>query len=274
LKKFGTAGTLASPEKTALWEMELGRIAAGKGSVSIFLGGIENFVRDTVREFLESETGEVQRETVGRCPLCGMDVVEGYKAYECSGKRKADGGCRFVIWKKISGKKISPGAAAMLLSGKTVGPYRGFVSKNKKRFSASLRLVCEDGKWAVRFLFDDSGKEQSARAKPASSDGAVEEASETMKDFGVCPGCGGKIIKGKRGYGCSNWRAQDGGCRFVIWEVISGRILTPANIRTLTGGKITRKYVFKDDSDGKFKAKLKLEKSKNGIWEAVMIDRE
>jgi DNA topoisomerase-3 len=274
LKKFSTAGTLASPEKTAMWEMELERIAAGKGSVSVFLEGIENFVRDTVREFLESETGEVQREAIGRCPLCGMGVVDGYKTYECSGKRKADGGCRFVIWKKISGKKISPGAAAMLLSGKAVGPYRGFVSKKKKRFSASLRLVCEDGKWAVRFLFDDSGKEPSVRAKPASSDGAVKEVSETTKNFGTCPVCGGKIIKGKRGYGCSNWRAQDGGCRFVIWEMISGRKLTPANIKTLAEGKITRKYVFKEENGGKFKAKLKLEKSESGIWKTVMIDRE
>jgi hypothetical protein len=58
-----------------MWEMELERIAAGKGSVSVFLEGIENFVRDTVREFLESETGEVQREAIGRCPLCGMGVV-------------------------------------------------------------------------------------------------------------------------------------------------------------------------------------------------------
>jgi len=265
LKKFSTAGTLASPEKTALWEMELGRIAAGKGSVDVFLEGIENFVRDTVREFLESQTGEVQREAVGRCPLCGMGVVEGYKTYECSGKRKTDGGCRFVIWKKISGKKISPGAAAMLLSGKTVGPYRGFVSKKKKRFSASLRLVCEDGKWAVRFLFDDFGKEPSVRAKPA---------PETTKGFGACPVCGGKIIKGKRGYGCSNWRTQDRGCRFVIWEMIGGRKLTSANIRTLTEGKTTRKYVFKEENGGKFKAKLKLEKSESGIWETVMIDKE
>ena len=153
----------------------------------------------------------------------------------------------------------------MLLSGKTVGPYRGFVSKKKKRFSASLRLVCEDGKWAVRFLFDDYGKEPSVRAKPA---------PETTKDFGTCPVCSGKIIKGKRGYGCSNWRAQDGGCRFVIWEMINGRKLTPANIKILAGGKITRKYVFKEENGGKFKAKLKLEKSESGIWETVLIERE
>jgi DNA topoisomerase-3 len=266
------AGTLASPEKTALWEIELAQIAAGKGSVEVFLGEIENFVRDTVREFLESDTAEVQHEAVGHCPLCGRDVVEGYKAYECSAKRKADGGCRFVIWKKISGKRISPAAAAMLLNGKSVGPYKGFVSKKKKRFSASLKLECEDGNWAVRFLFDNSG--QISKAKPPPSAAAPKDFSDDIKDFGTCPACGGKIIKGRRGYGCSNWKSQDGGCRFVIWEMISGKRLTPANIRTLAGGKTTRKYVFETQNGGKLRAKLKLKKNSSGGWETVMLERE
>jgi DNA topoisomerase-3 len=200
--------------------------------------------------------------------------VEGYKTYACSAKRKADGGCRFVIWKTISGKKISPAAAAMLLNGKSVGPYKGFVSKKKKRFSASLRLVCENGNWMVRFLFDNSGQISKAMAKPPVPDEALKESSENLKDFGTCPACGGKIIKGRRGYGCSNWKAQDGGCHFVIWEMISGKKLTPANIRTLAGGKATRKYVFEPQNDKKFKAKLKLEKNPSGKWEASMLERE
>jgi DNA topoisomerase-3 len=206
--------------------------------------------------------------------LCGRDVVEGYKTYACSAKRKADGGCRFVIWKKISGKRVSPAAAAMLLNGKSVGPYKGFVSKKKKRFSASLKLVCEDGNWVVRFLFDNSGQISKARAKPTRSGSALKESSENIKDFGICPACGGKIIKGKRGYGCSNWKAQDGGCHFVIWEMISGKKLTSANIRTLTAGNATRKYVFKTQNDRKFRAKLKLEKNSSGGWETVMLERE
>ena len=274
LKKFSVAGTLASPEKTALWEMELERISAGKGSTDEFLAGIEKFVRNTVREFMESVAGGVQREAIGRCPLCGGDVVEGYKTYECSKKRKAEGGCRFVIWKQIAGKRISPGAAAMLLNGRTVGPYRGFVSKKKKRFSASLKLVSENGNWEVRFLFEKSGKQAAATAKTASPDGAARDSSEAAKDLGRCPDCGGNIIKGKRGYGCSNWRESDGGCRFVIWEMFCGKKLTPANIKTLTAGKTTRKYVFREENGRKFKAKIKLAKGKSGFWKPVMIGRE
>jgi hypothetical protein len=56
--------------------------------------------------------------------------------------------------------------------------------------------------------------------------------------------------------------------------MISGKRLTPANIRTLTDGKTTRKYVFKTPNEGKFKAKLKLEKNPSGRWETVMLERE
>jgi hypothetical protein len=66
----------------------------------------------------------------------------------------------------------------------------------------------------------------------------------------------------------------DGGCRFVIWEMVSGKKLTPANIRTLTAGKSTRKYVFKTQRGGKFRAKLKLEKNLSESWETVMLERE
>lgn len=33
--------------------------------------------------------------------------------------------------------------------------------------------------------------------------------------LGVCPRCGGSVIEGKSGYGCSNFKA---GCKFVIWK--------------------------------------------------------
>ncbi len=50
--------------------------------------------------------------------------------------------------------------------------------------------------------------------------------------------------------------------------------LTPSNIKTLTAGKTTRKYVFREESGRKFKAKIKLAKGGRGLWEPVMIERE
>jgi hypothetical protein len=56
--------------------------------------------------------------------------------------------------------------------------------------------------------------------------------------------------------------------------MLNGKKLTPSKIKTLTAGKTTRKYVFREKSGGKFRAKLKLEKGGRGIWEPVMIERE
>ena len=60
----------------------------------------------------------------------------------------------------------------------------------------------------------------------------------------------------------------------MIWEMLNGKKLTPSNIKTLTAGKATRKYVFREESGRKYRAKLKLEKGGHGIWEPVIIERE
>ena len=60
----------------------------------------------------------------------------------------------------------------------------------------------------------------------------------------------------------------------MIWEMINGKKLTPSNIKTLTEGKATRKYVFREENGRKFRAKLKLEESGSGIWEPVMIEKK
>ena len=271
LRKFTVAGTLASPEKTARWEMELEQIAQGKGSMDKFLAGIETFVRSIVQEFRWGHVPPAPDTVIGRCPICSGEVIEKFKNYGCSNWKKADGGCDFVIWKTIAGKKISPKAAKYLLSGKIAGPFKGFISKKKKRFSAGLQLVHEQDNWRVRFVFDDTplpGSDTSASKLklPKKSSNRPDTG-----DFGNCPICGGEIIEGNRGYGCSHWRKQDGGCNFVIWKTFKGKKLTRANIKTLTQGKKTRPYVFKTLDGNKIKAGLQLKKS-NNTWEPVLVD--
>lgn len=43
----------------------------------------------------------------------------------------------------------------------------------------------------------------------------VSSPSKTLEVLGTCPECGGKVIEGKKGFGCSNWK---NGCKFVIWK--------------------------------------------------------
>ncbi len=53
--------------------------------------------------------------------------------------------------------------------------------------------------------------------------------------YGPCPKCKNSVIKGNRGYGCSQWRD---GCSFVIWKEYKGIQLNEWQIRCLLQKKI------------------------------------
>ncbi|HMB02279.1 MAG TPA: DNA topoisomerase, partial [Isosphaeraceae bacterium] len=59
-----------------------------------------------------------------------------------------------------------------------------------------------------------------------SSDAAALDATR----LGDCPRCGLPVIEGKRGFGCSGWRA---GCSFVLWREYKGHQLGLDQIREL-----------------------------------------
>ncbi len=48
--------------------------------------------------------------------------------------------------------------------------------------------------------------------------------------LGPCPRCGKAVIEGKRGFGCSAWRA---GCPFTLWREYKGQTLSLGQIREL-----------------------------------------
>ncbi|MBV1857333.1 MAG: topoisomerase C-terminal repeat-containing protein [Nannocystaceae bacterium] len=89
------------------------------------------------------DTGGV---SLGACPTCEKPVIDKPKSYSCSGWRE---GCSFVIWKTISGKKISPAMATKLLKTGRTQVLKGFVSKAKKKFDARLRVL--EGKVGFEF---------------------------------------------------------------------------------------------------------------------------
>jgi len=162
----------------------------------------------------------------------------------------------------MAGKKISPKMAANLLKYRKSGPFNGFISKMKKRFSASLKISNHDGEYKVSFDFDSlagqTNSGQNSGQNKEQENGQKNEISKTVDIKIPCPVCKGRIIEGKKGYGCENWRPSDGNCRFVIWKEISKKKLTLKNIETLVAGKPTIPYVLKNAQGGKFKARLKM----------------
>jgi DNA topoisomerase-3 len=240
LRQLKVAKSLASPEETARWEMQLHQISQGQGLEKKFLSGIKDFVERTVEEFKVSSIQTYKVEAIGQCPRCGGTIIEGKKGYGCSNWKKGDGGCHFVIWKTIAGKKINSQMVQELLVKKRAGPLKGFVSKRKKQFSASLRLVQEDGEWKVQFDFPDS--------------------ETTVSALGKCPACGGEVVEGTKGYGCANWREKDGGCKFVIWKTIAKKKISKKAVTQLLKNGITETINgFKSKGGNTFSARLKVE---------------
>lgn len=86
-------------------------------------------------------------DVVGKCPLCGCEVVRTRFGYGCSGYK--DSGCKFTIGLRICGRVISVSNVKRLLADGETHKINGFVSKNNKSFDAVLRLV--DGE--VKFKF-------------------------------------------------------------------------------------------------------------------------
>ncbi|MGZ5027524.1 MAG: DNA topoisomerase, partial [Methylobacter sp.] len=75
--------------------------------------------------------------------------------------------------------------------------------------------------------------------------------------LGDCPLCGHPVIEGRKGYGCSDWKA---GCRFVLWKQLYGVPVTADMARQLLqNARTLHSYAIKPD-DEVFDAQLTLNK--------------
>ncbi|MCU0573773.1 MAG: DNA topoisomerase 3 [Syntrophobacteraceae bacterium] len=260
LRRFERARALASPEETARWEMELEKIALGMGRPETFLEAVRAFVEKGVREIKSTSPPlRTVHRTIGACPACGGEIIEGRKGFGCGNWRPKDGGCRFVIWKEISGRHIDAETVRRLLNGETVGPSI-FRDTDGRDFSASLILERQGGEgetpasWAARLIRSET---------PPSGGDAVQGGSpqpSPLDVIGKCPRCGGRVIEGKKGYGCANWRPENGKCSFVIWKVVAGKTLTRKAVTDLLKkGETALLRGFKSRSGKKFSARLRLE---------------
>lgn len=78
-------------------------------------------------------------DIIGKCPLCGNDVMKNRYNYGCSNYKE----CKFKINTLICGRIISKKNAELLLSKGTTAVIEGFISKNGKNFDAKLKLEAD-----------------------------------------------------------------------------------------------------------------------------------
>ncbi|CAG7620623.1 DNA topoisomerase 3 [Paenibacillus solanacearum] len=183
---------LTSPEMTGHWERRLNEIARGSASDDTFMQNVKKFAALIV------EKVRVQARAA-------KQAFEGEAAAPAPRRKRAGAAAKSA---KEGGSQAAtaPGAA------------------KTKRAAAGSRAAAT-GRQA----------EPAAAAvspAPVPRAGGSTGAVTAHAPIGPCPraGCRGHIIRGRRGYGCSEYKA---GCGFVVWKDSFGAALGEADISSL-----------------------------------------
>jgi len=150
---------------------------------------------------------ETEKKIIGRCPLCGGNVVKTCKGYRCENNLGEQPTCKLNINAIIGNRKMADGEIAELLEKRSI-LLDGFSSKEGKTFSTVLELA---------------------------DDGAVN----IQPVIGKCPHCGGDIRVGTRAFNCTNFRNEAQPCTFSIWRNIGGHQLTLAEAKEICESGMT-----------------------------------
>ncbi len=130
-------------EKTVEISKDLKAIYNNKSSVDKVLEKVKEEVKQGINK--KAEITQFKKAAIGKCPICGKDIIENNKSYYCEDWQN----CGFSIWKQICGKKINDTIIRELLEKGKTKEIKGFKSKQGKTFSASL--VIEENKVKLNY---------------------------------------------------------------------------------------------------------------------------
>jgi len=193
---------LTSPEMTGIWEKRLNDIARGQASGEQFMENVKKFATMIV------------------------DKIRVQPAV-----------AKFKFEQEPKGKKATSASAKKSRTSKTEtsDAVKATASSRKRKTAATPEATAERTTSRSNTV---SAKEVQASAEQAASPAAVQvevqaqPSRQPLKSIVACPrqGCGGSIIMGKKGYGCSHFRQ---GCGFVIWREAYGIELNAQHIQAL-----------------------------------------
>ena len=257
-----TVPALLNPKMTASWEKGLDGITRGTVVMEDYRSKLEDFIRrETVAMIEQDLTSQIATRIhplVGKggkglaakrslgipCPVCGGTIETTPFGYGCSNYQKDGGGCRFSIG-TIAGRDLKDEEVKELLTEGHTGVLSGFVSKSKKKFSASLILEKDDeGKVSVGFDF--------SKNQPEILEGVV------------CPVCGSAVEITPFGYSCVKHHEHPDECYFSVGKIAGKALGVDDLTELLTAGKTGLIRGFTARNKKKFNACLKLEQTEDG----------
>ena len=248
IESLSQLGIIMDKYKTSQLGQALKRVFRGECTIDDSV----NLARDEIQAVFdvasssENNTGLIG-DVIGKCPLCGADVVGSSRGYGCSRYKE---GCKFTIWKHICKRPISiMHAKAIIENGQTERIY-GFLTKSNSRFSAILKL---DGD---KVVFENTEFENQAQ----------ESTNALGEVVGKCPICNGSVITTRFGYGCDNFKEK--GCKFAISGSICSKEIEKEDVSELLEKGQTKKLSgFVSKAGKSFDAILKFDESKRVVFD-------
>lgn len=257
-----TVPALLNPKMTASWEKGLDGITRGTVVMEEYRAKLEEFIRRETVAMIEQDLkaqiaahihpfvgkggrGLAAKKSLGiQCPVCDGTIETTPFGYGCSNYRKDGTGCRFSIG-SIAGRDLSEEEVKALLAEGHTGVLDGFVSKSKKKFSASLVLEQDDDK-KVNIRFDFS-----------------KNQPEILEDV-KCPVCGAAMEITPFGYSCTRHHAHPEECYFAVGKIAGKAIGVDDLTELLTTGKTGIIKGFTAKNKKKFNAALVLTVGEDG----------
>ena len=216
---------ITSVDLTGIWEEKLSDVEQGKIDENIFKKDMEDYVIKAINDIKNKNMATVYSSnmvTVGTCPKCGKNVLEGKNSYFCSSySKETNTSCGFIISKNILGANITTTEIKKMLSGKPSKKFK-FKKANGDSFESPLTI-------------SNTGELVFGTNKEKKGD------KEIMAELNcVCPECGGKIIEREKGFFCEN-SGTNGDCKTAIWKESNGATYTAEDVETLlTGGTVEK----------------------------------
>ncbi len=257
--------SLKSPELTGEWEGKLKQVEAGALSPETFMTEIADYARDVVSNKASST---IDPERLGPCPLCGKEVIQGKRAYGCSGWRD---GCTFVLVPNYKNAELGKGHVRELLQTGTIGSPMPVIDDGGLRqvrihLTATGELadipIPAPPRGTVR---RNSGARRRGRRNAAARTttknvGNTTDTTAAKTEFGTCPLCGSPVTETAKAFGCSAWKT---GCKFAVWKRIAGKRISAATAKGLIkNGKTSALKGFKSKAGKPFQARLTLVEGK------------
>lgn len=219
-------------------EYSLKNVEKGTVKPAAFMKSVKRYTMESVQAVKDSKATLPVEGSLGKCPICGGDVIDRGKVFKCVHDD-------FLIYKLNGlfdsfGKKVTKTIVKQALADKDHKITLKY-TKSKKGTSGSVDLILtppKDGEKFARWEY-------------------VHKKSKRKQTDYKCPVCGSSLNQYQKGWGCSAYP----NCNFFIYAEISGHKMTEKDVKQLldhgSTDEITDFYSRKKKK--KFSAKLVLD---------------